>query len=151
MKGITYYGNEELLKVPKTAFLAASNIQPAEVLKCYDWATKMAEEEQCVISGFSSHLERDVLHFLMKGRQPIILVLARGLYKDIPQELKPLLDERRLLIVSVSKAVRQSKATALARNRYICEVADKIVFVGVGVKSSLFGLSQAYQEKTTLL
>ena len=151
MKGITYYGNEELLKVPKTAFLAASNIQPTEVLKCYDWATRMAEDEQCVISGFSSHLERDVLHFLMKGRQPIILVLAREMYKDIPQELKTLLDERRLLIISVSKAVRQSKATALARNRYICEVADKIVFVGVDEKSSLFGLSQAYQEKTVLL
>ena len=29
------------------------------------------------ISGFSSHLEKEVLHFLMKGRCPIILVLAR--------------------------------------------------------------------------
>ena len=80
---IELLGNEEVLKVPKTAFLAASNIQPAEVLKCYDWAARMAEEGQCVISGFSSHLERDVLHFLMKGRQPVILVLARGMYKDI--------------------------------------------------------------------
>ena len=151
MKDVTYYGNEKLLKVAKTAFLAASNIQPAEVLKCYDWATRMAEEGQCVISGFSSHLERDVLHFLMKGRQPIILVLAREMYKDIPPELKAMLDERRLLIISISKAVRQSKATALARNRYICEVADKIVFVGVDEKSSLFGLSEAYLEKAELL
>ncbi len=140
-------GNEELLKLPKTAFLAASSIQPTEVLRCYDWATKMAEEGQCVISGFSSHLERDVLHFLMKGHQPIILVLAREMYKEIPQYLKSLLDEKRLLIISVSKAVRQSKATAIARNKYICEVADKIVFIGVNEKSSLFGLSQAYRGK----
>lgn len=151
MKDVTYYGNEKLLKVPKTAFLAASSIQPAEVLKCYDWAARMADEGQCVISGFSSHLERDVLHFLMKGRQPVILVLAREMYKDIPPELKAMLDERRLLIISVSKAVRQSKATAIARNKYICEVADKIVFVGVDEKSSLFGLSQAYQNKITSL
>ena len=75
------FGNKELLGVPKTAFLAASTIPPDMVLKCYDWAVSMANEGQCVISGFSSHLEREVLHFLMKGRCPIILVLARQMYK----------------------------------------------------------------------
>ena len=46
----------------------------------------MANEGQCVISGFSSHLEREVLHFLMKGRQQIILVLARQMYNDMTAE-----------------------------------------------------------------
>lgn len=55
----------------------------------------MAEEWHCVISGFSSHLEREVLHFLMKGRQPIIMVLARQMYHDIPPELQMLLEEKR--------------------------------------------------------
>jgi predicted Rossmann fold nucleotide-binding protein DprA/Smf involved in DNA uptake len=104
------------------------------VLKCYDWATKMAKEEQCVVSGFSSHLEKEVLHFLMKGRCPIILVVAREMYKQIPQELQTLLDDNRLLIVSTTKAVRQSKVTAKTRNKYICEMADKILFVGVTEK-----------------
>lgn len=49
---ITYLGNKELLGVPKTAFLAASNIPPDMVLKCYDWAVRMADEGRCVISGF---------------------------------------------------------------------------------------------------
>ena len=135
-----YLGNKELLKLPKTAFLASSTIPTDMVLKCYDWATQMAKEEQCVVSGFSSHLEKEVLHFLMKGRCPIILVLARQMYKQIPHELQTLLDENRLLIISVSKAVRQSKATAHARNKYICEIADKILFVGVTENSSLFPL-----------
>lgn len=112
-----------------------------KTLKCYDWAVRMANEGQCVISGFSSHLEREVLHFLMKGSQPIILVLARELYKDMPPELNKLLDENRLLIISVSNAPRQSKATALVRNKYICEIADKVFFVGVNEKSSLYQLS----------
>ena len=51
---------------------------------------------QCVISGFSFHLEREVLHFLMKGHQPIILVLARQMYNEIPSELQSLLDDNRL-------------------------------------------------------
>ena len=142
-----YLGNKDFLKLRKTAFLAASTIPPDMVLKCYDWAVSMANEGQCVISGFSSHLEREVLHFLMKGRCPIILVLAREMYKQIPSELQPLLDANRLLIISVSKAVRQSRATALARNRHICEMADSILFVGVTESSSLYPLALEYNNK----
>ena len=143
-----YLGNKELLKLPKTAFLASSTIPTDMVLKCYDWATQMAKEDQCVISGFSSHLEKEVLHFLMKGRCPIILVLAREMYKQIPAELKILLEANRLLIVSTTKAVRQSKATAHARNRHICEMADCILFVGVTKSSSLYPLVKEYKNKT---
>ena len=144
---IEYLGNTELLNVPKTAFLASSTIPPDMVLKCYDWATQMAKEGKCVVSGFSSHLEKEVLYFLAKGKQPIILVLAREMYKQIPMELQPLLDANRLLIISVSKATRQSKATAHARNKYICEMADKILFVGVTEKSSLYVLKEMYKSK----
>ena len=144
-------GNRDLLRLQKTAFLAASTIQPDMVLKCYDWAVKMANEGECVISGFSSHLEREVLHFLMKGHQPIILVLARQMYKKIPSDLQKLLDENRLLIISASNTVRQSKATALARNKYICDIADQILFFGVTEKSSLFELELDYRFKKVVL
>ena len=143
-----YLGNKELLKMPKTAFLASSKIPVDLVLSCYNWASQTAQSDQCVISGFCSHLEKEVLHFLMKGRCPIILVLAREMYKQIPSELQPLLDANRLLIISVSKAVRQSKATAYARNKYICEMADKILFVGVTEKSSLYQLKEEFNEKS---
>ena len=144
---IDYLGNKDLLNLPKTAFLASSTISPDMVLKCYDWAVKMAQEKQCVISGFSSHLEQEVFHFLAQGKQPIILVLARRMYKNVPNELQALLDSNRLLIISVSNAVRQSKATAYTRNKYICEIADQILFVGVTEKSSLFKLSLDYKDK----
>ena len=142
-----YLGNKELLKLPKTAFLASSKIPVDLVLSCHDWASQTAQSDQCAISGFCSHLEKEVLHFLMKGRCPIILVLAREMYKQIPSELQPLLDANRLLIISVSKAVRQSRATALARNRHICEMADSILFVGVTESSSLYPLALVYNNK----
>ena len=141
-------GNHDILKQPKTAFLASSTIPPDMVLKCYDWAMQMAKEGKCVVSGFSSHLEKEVLHFLAKGKQPIILVLARQMYKQIPQELQPLLDSGRLLIISTSSSPRQSKATARARNRYICEIADQILFVGVTENSSLYQLALNNQKKS---
>jgi hypothetical protein len=144
-----YLGNKELLKLKKTAFLASSTIPPDMVLKCYDWAVGM--HEGCVVSGFSSKLERDVLHFLIKAKCPIILVLARQMYKVIPDELKEALEQERLLIISTSTAVRQSKVTALARNKYICEIADSILFVGVTTNSSLYPLAEKFRQKISPL
>lgn len=144
---IEYLGNKELLKVRKTAFLASSTISSETVMRCYDWATEMRTQRECVVSGFSSKLEQDVLHFLLKGKQPIIIVLARRLYKVIPKELETALEQNRLLIISASNATRQSKQTALVRNKYICEISDKILFVGVTEQSSLNMLKTAYENK----
>lgn len=153
IKDKEYIGNKELLNLTKTAFLASSTISSETVLGVYDWATDMRNHGECVVSGFSSTLERDVLHFLLKGRQPIILVLARRIYKTVPGELKEALEKNRLLIISVSNSVRQSRATALERNKYICGLADKILFVGVTEESSLYALQNdiVYKEKRITL
>ena len=143
----TYLGNIELLKQPKTAFLASSTIPTDMVLRCYDWAQQMSREKQCVISGFSSHLEQRVLHFLMKGSGPIVLVLARRLYKHIPKELQPLIDNGRLLIISTSTALRQSRATAFVRNHYVCEQANHIILIEANQESSLAQLRTEFNYK----
>ena len=109
---VQFLGNKELLKLKKTAFLASSTISSETVLKCYDWATEMRRHGECVISGFSSKLEQDVLHFLLKGTQLIIIVLARKMYKVIPAELQAPMEQNRLLIISVSNATRQSRTTS---------------------------------------
>ena len=144
---VEYLGNQELLKLNKTAFLASSTISSETVLRCYDWATEMRSRGECVVSGFSSKLEQDVLHFLLKGSQPIILVLARRMYRNVPDELKEPLAQNRLLIISVGNAVRQSKMTAMTRNRYVCEMADRILFVGVTEQSSLYPYKNEYRNK----
>jgi len=144
-KELQYLGNTELLTLPKTVFLASSTIPPDVVLRCYDWAT--GEHEGCVVSGFSSKLEQDVLHFLLKSKTPVIMVLARRMYREIPEELKVPLVQGRLLIISTSTAIRQSRATALARNRYICKLADHIMMVGVTENSSLYALQEQFRNK----
>ena len=144
---VEYLGNQELLQLRKTAFLASSTISSETVLQVYDWATEMRNRGECVVSGFSSKLEQDVLHFLLKGSQPIIIVLARRMYKVIPNELKEPLAQNRLLIISVSNAIRQSRVTAMARNKYVCEMADRILFVGVNEQSSLYPYKKEYRNK----
>ena len=142
-----YLGNKELLKLPKTAFLASSAIPLDMVLRCYDWAT--AKHEGCVVSGFSSKLERDVLHFLIKAKCPVILVLARRMYSTLPDEMKEPVEQGRMLIISTTDATRQSRATAYSRDRYICEQADELILVGVSEESSLYPLKEKYQNKLT--
>ena len=148
---IHYLGNKDFLELPTIAFLASGTIKPDDVLKCFDWSVNAAKKGRCIVSGFSSYMEREVLHFLAKGKQPIILVLARQMYKQIPAELQSLLDANRLLIISTSDSPRQSKATAFERNKYICEMAEQILFVGVTEKSSLYPLYNKYSQKRCIL
>ena len=83
----------------------------------------------------------------MKEMKYVIIVLARKMYKVIPDELKEPLAQNRLLIISVSTAIRQSKMTAMTRNRYVCEMADRILFVGVTEQSSLYPYKNEYRNK----
>ena len=76
-------GNIELLKQPKTAFLCSRKVPVSAVLKYYDWAIEQREKGNCVVSGFHSQLEKDVFHYLLKGKQPIIIVLARGVKEKL--------------------------------------------------------------------
>lgn len=124
-----YIGNKELLKLHKTAFLCSRKVPASIVLKCYDWAIEQREAGNCVISGFHSQLEKDVLHYLLKGKQPIIIALARGLKQKIEPELQKPFEERRLLIVTPfsMEIKRVTKETAAKRNRLMIETADEIM------------------------
>jgi hypothetical protein len=81
------FGNIDLVKLHKTAFPYSRKAPASAVLKRYDRATAMCEAGECVVSGFHSPLERDVLHFPLKGRQPVILVPGRTMYVQLPEEL----------------------------------------------------------------
>ncbi len=125
----TTTGNIELLKINKTAFLCSRKIPASVVLKCYDWAIAQREAGNCVISGFHSQLEKDVLHYLLKGKQPIIVAMARGLKQKLEPELQQALDAGRLLIVSPfdETVKRVTEKTASIRNQMMIELADEVV------------------------
>lgn len=147
-----YYGNKELLNLTKIAFLCSRTVGSGAILRCYDWATQMADSGKVIIGGFQSKIEKDVLHFLLKGRQPVIIVIARQMYKELPNELTNPMNEGRLLIISTSpNAVRVSKDTANKRNLYISEMADEIVFGYISKESSLNDIFQMFIEKSQIL
>ena len=121
-------GNTELLKLHKTAFLCSRKIPASVVLKCYDWAIEQREKGNCVISGFHSQIEKDVLHYLLKGTQPIIIALARGLKQKLEPELQQSFNQGRLLIITPYEATvkRVTEQTAAKRNQMMMDLAESI-------------------------
>lgn len=121
-------GNTDLLKLPKIAFLCSRKVPASVVLKCYDWAIEQREKGVCVISGFHSQIEKDVLHYLLKGKQPIILALARGLKEKVEPEFKEPIEQGRLLIITPfeKKVKRVTELTAEIRNKLMTDLADSI-------------------------
>lgn len=133
-----YLGNKALLNKKLTAFFASRTVQTARVMACYDWATSLCAETDCVVSGFQSVIERDVLHFLLKKKIPIVVVLARAIYKHIPEELREAYDNGNLLFISVSNTPRTSQVAAKVRNRYAADISSIIVFGMLTEESSLY-------------
>jgi predicted Rossmann fold nucleotide-binding protein DprA/Smf involved in DNA uptake len=122
-------GNLELMKLRKVAFLCSRNC-PAEVLvKSCNWATAQRENGTCVISGFHSGIERDVLHRLLPGTQPIIVALAKGMAKQPEPELRSALDQGRLLIVTryADSVTHACEDSCWQRNRLMMQLADETV------------------------
>ena len=136
---LSHIGNLELLERPITAFLCSSKTTSRDILKSFDWATSVPKDS-CIISGFQTKLEKDVLQLLLKRHIPVIIVLARRMYKMLPAEMQSAIDSNEALIISLSHLPRNSKQSALARNKYIISITDNVVFGALDPTSSLTNL-----------
>lgn len=124
-----YLGNKELLQKKKIGYLASRKIPALSVLPALDWAAQMSKQtDVAVISGFHSLMEKNVLKILLQGTCGIILVLARGMYRQLPQQYEEAMNQGRLLIISYEKdsVTRVSEVTAHKRNDHVRELADEM-------------------------
>ena len=79
-------------------------IATLSVLPTLDWATEICQrEEVAVVRGFHSQMEKEVLKILLLGKCGIIVVLARGMYHQVPQIYEEALQQNRLLLLSYEK------------------------------------------------
>lgn len=148
-----FIGNKDLLKLHKTAFLCSRKIPASAVLKCYDWAIDRRNKGDCVISGFHSTIEKDVLHYLLKGQQPIIVALARGLKDKVDANLKKAFDDGRLLIITpfTTEVRRVTQDTAEERNRLMIEIADAVAIGHMDNNGRLKKVMNDYKNKQVFL
>jgi len=125
---LVFSGDPKIITYKSTAFLCSRQVPASVVFKCYDWAIEQREKGICLISGFHSQIEKDVLHYLLKGKQPIILALARGLKEKLEPDLKKPIKQGRLLIITpFDKSVKRvSSQTLQTRNQIMTDLADQI-------------------------
>ena len=78
-KVISIIGLPTTLSAPMTAFLCSKKTPGATILKSFDQAAAWRDAGLCVISGFHSPLEQQCFDILLRGKQPIVMALARGM------------------------------------------------------------------------
>lgn len=143
---VNHIGNMGLLEKRKTAFFCSSKTTSRNVIESFDWAT-CVPKDTCVISGFQTKLEKDVLQLLLKRHIPVVIILARKMYKNLPTEIMDAIERNEALVISISNLSRNTKESAWKRNKFVIEQAADIVFGALDTTSSLYSLAQLYQIK----
>jgi predicted Rossmann fold nucleotide-binding protein DprA/Smf involved in DNA uptake len=137
-------GSAAILSKPLTAFLCSKETPGATILKSFDQAAAWRDAGVCVISGFHSPLEQQCLAILLRGKQPIVMALARGFGTlRLPAPQRKALDEGRLTVISQfpETETHTTKESAYLRNRLVAALADEVVFAYVAPGGSLARLS----------
>lgn len=145
-------GNEELLKLHKVAFLCSRKFPQEAARKAYRWAELQRDLGICVISGYHSPIEKDVLCRLLQGRQPVIIAMAQGLARLDP-EWTPHLEAGRLLVISryAASVTHPCESKCFQRNKMMMALADGIVIAFASAGGNLERLCSQYQDKLTML
>lgn len=138
-------GNASLFDLKKIGYFASTKIASLSVLPTLDWAATVAKRDDvAIVSGFHSKMEREVLDFLLRGKCGIICVLARSIYKKIPDKFSEAYNSGRVLFIAPFKtsAIRTSRYLCQQRNEYVASISDELIFSSLTPNSSLYSLSQ---------
>lgn len=139
-------GNISLLDFKKIGYFASNKIASLSVLSTLDWAAEVAKyDDVAIVSGFHSKMEREVLDFLLRGKCGIICVLARSIFKKIPEKYREAYNAGRVLFIAPFKtsATMTSRHLCQQRNKYVASISDELVFSALTSESSLYPLSQS--------
>ena len=137
---VSIIGNDAVFQSSMEAFLCSKETPGATILKAFDQAAAWRDAGVCVISGFHSPLEQQCFDILLRGRQPIVWALARGIGAlRLPKPRRDALDDGRLTVISPFRAeeVRTSADLARQRNRVVAALATGTVFAHISPGGSL--------------
>lgn len=129
---VTALGNLDLLDLDLLALFCSVKCPGNLILQLYDFARALRDQNVPVIGGFHTLMERECLRILLRGAQPIVIVLARNLSpRQILPEWRAALAVNRLLVLSPfdTKHSRVTGQNSAYRNRVAAALASR-VFIG---------------------
>lgn len=150
---LTGLGNISILdESSKIGFVSSVRCPGNLILQTYDVARTFRDEGRTVIGGFHSPMEKECLFILLKGRQPIVVFLARDLTRfRVPSEWRrALLDGRLLILSAFPGAPRPTVDLAVRRNLLVAALSDEIFITHAqpGSKTEAFARTVAAWGKS---
>lgn len=124
-----FIGDPDLMNYPQTAFLCSSSAPQEAINASGRWALEQCSEKRCIMSGFQSQAEKNVLDTLLANNGRAVMVLPFSIYEKCPKKYEDAVNSGRLLIMSFFEdgQFRLNRMNAEKRNRFIIEYADSIV------------------------
>lgn len=125
-------GNPEVLYNHKVGLFCSVRCPGTAIITAHDASRKLRDEGVTVVSGFHSPVEKECLRILLRGKQPIIICLARSLAKiRIPSDWRPALESGRLLILSPfeKRPHRLDSRSARRRNELVAALSDEVLII----------------------
>ena len=129
---LTALGNFALLSQPKVRLFCSVRCPGDKILAAYDTARKLRDDGIAVISGFHSPVENECLRILLRGKQPIIICLARSLEKiRISADWGKALEAGRLLLISPfqRRPRRPTVESSQQRNEFVAALTDEVLII----------------------
>lgn len=119
-------GDRAILGRRFLALICSVQCPGSVVIKTFDAIRELRDTGIVVAGGFHSPMEKECLDFLLRGVQPVIVCLAKGLGSPrLPPFWRTALDAGRLVIVSPfdAETKRTTKANAQNRNEVLARLA----------------------------
>lgn len=126
-------GDASLLAAPLTALFCSARCPGEAILRAYDQAARWRDTGRAVIGGFHSPMEHECLRLLLRGPQPVVVGLARGLPARLPPEFRPALASGRLLLLTSAPVAerRATRTSAARRNLLVAALATEVWFAHI--------------------
>jgi len=127
-----YIGCLGIFENPLLAVFCSVKCPGSLILQAHDLAKTLQQAGVSSIAGFHSPVEKEMLTILLRGNQPIVMALARGLERmRIPDAYKKSLEQGRMLLISPfdAKQHRPTEKMAETRNLLVGALAERIMVI----------------------
>jgi predicted Rossmann fold nucleotide-binding protein DprA/Smf involved in DNA uptake len=143
-EAIAIFGSSTPLSGCLIGLFCSRETPGATILKALDQAAAWREEGRCVISGFHSPLERECLATLLRGRQPVVMAMARVMDElRLHKAERYAYDDGRLTVLApITGGTRTTIKSSRERNRLVAALADEAVFAYIRPGGSLATLTE---------
>lgn len=142
-------GSPEILDEKKVGLFCSVRCPGDAILDAYDSARKLRDEGVTVVSGFHSPVEKECLRILLRGKQPIIMCLARALEKiRLPADWRSAVEAGRLLLISPfeKRPRRPTKEASQRRNEIVAALSDEVLIIHAESGGSVARISQMVEH-----